>query len=340
MQSKVLENVSLKDYNTFGVEARASFFIEISRREELPEIYNNPRYYSVPKLVLGGGSNVLFTQNFNGLIVHIGIQGISVRETQDTVLVRSGGGVKWNDLVQYCVSKGYAGIENLSLIPGTVGASPVQNIGAYGVELRDVFRSCIAYDTLEHKWRVFDNAACEFGYRDSIFKQPLHKGRYIICEVELELSRSPNINTSYGAIQSELNARGINHPTIADVSQVVSHIRVTKLPDPSTIGNSGSFFKNPIVDFNFFRHLQSKFVDIIHFPTNTGKIKLAAGWLIEQCGWKGVRYGNTGTWKNQALVLVNYGNASGTEVYDFSERIIASVFEKFGVRLEREVNMV
>lgn len=340
MQLDVLENISLKNYNTFGVEANAAFFFEVSEPEQLTGLYEHPSYQDTPKLVLGGGSNILFTQNYAGLVVHIAIPGISEFKTSNAIHIRSGAGVRWHDLVRYCVIRGYGGIENLSLIPGTVGAAPVQNIGAYGVELKDVFYSCKAFDTEEQQWRLFTKEDCAFGYRESIFKKKENKGRFIITEVELCLPIDSAINTSYGAIQSELARREIVHPTISDVSEVVCDIRVAKLPDPSTIGNSGSFFKNPIIDFSFFRHLQSKFVDIVHYRLDKHKVKIAAGWLIEQCGWKGVRYGNTGTWKNQALVLVNNGNATGSEVYVFSEQIIASVYEKFEIELQREVNVV
>ncbi|TCK85769.1 UDP-N-acetylmuramate dehydrogenase [Albibacterium bauzanense] len=333
------ENKSLKELNTFGVQAVAKYFIEVNSEQELSDIFEDERVNDLPLLVLGGGSNMLFTQNFNGLVLHIKIGGIEIREQGSDRYITAGGGVVWNDLVQYCVNHGYAGIENLSLIPGTVGAAPVQNIGAYGVELMDVFESCRAYDRILKTWVEFDKAACKFSYRDSIFKRE-GKDRYIITSVTLKLSTVPHLVLDYGAVLAELQSRKISNPSIKDVSKVISEIRVSKLPDPLTIGNSGSFFKNPIIESVDFQKLQSIFMDIVHYPIQSDKVKLAAGWLIEQCGWKGVKVGNTGTWKNQALVLVNYGNANGLEVYEFSEAIIESVYKKFGVRIEREVNII
>ena len=335
----IQENISLKEHNTFGVDAVAKYYANIENEKQIAELFEKEDVLTVPMLILGGGSNILFTRNFPGLILQIQIEGIKVKKAGTDIFVTAGGGVVWNDLVKFCVSHDFAGIENLSLIPGTVGAAPVQNIGAYGVELMDVFESCRAYDLLENKIVEFDKEACEFSYRDSFFKRE-GKGRYIITEGTLKLSTIPTLNISYGAVQSELQQREILRPTIQDVSKVISEIRVSKLPDPSTIGNSGSFFKNPIIEYEQFENLQSAFSDIVYYPIQSDKIKLAAGWLIEQCGWKGLKVGNTGTWKNQALVLVNNGNATGREVYDFSETIIKSVYEKFGVLIEREVNII
>lgn len=339
MSIAIQENISLKQHNTFGIEVSAKYFVRIEHREQLVELFSIERFRSIPKLVLGGGSNMLFTKDYDGLVIFINIKGINHDVNGEVVQVTAGGGEVWNDLVQYCVSRDFAGIENLSLIPGTVGAAPVQNIGAYGVELKDVFHECIAFDTLSKEFKVFRKEDCRFDYRDSLFKSS-EKDRYIITSVSLGLSTIPNINTSYGAIEQELKVQEIHSPTIQDVSDVVSKIRVSKLPDPSTIGNSGSFFKNPVVDVDFFVQLKPHFVDIVYYPINKSKVKLAAGWLIEQCGWKGVREGNTGTWKNQALVLVNHGSATGSEVYIFSEKVIASVYSKFGIVLEREVNVI
>jgi UDP-N-acetylmuramate dehydrogenase len=290
-------------------------------------------------LVLGGGSNLLFTKDFKGLVIKVSIPGISSVVEEDDVIVTAGAGVIWNDFVNYCVNSGFAGVENLSLIPGTVGASPIQNIGAYGVELKDVFHSCTAYEIATAEERIFNFADCKFGYRDSIFKNEL-KGQYIITAVSFKLNTKARINTQYGAIQTALLDRKIVHPTIADISRVVSEIRVSKLPDPSTIGNAGSFFKNPVIAHLQFEELAGKFPDVVHYPAADDKVKLAAGWLIEQCGFKGKVVGHTGTWKNQALVLVNHGAATGQEVYTFSEQIINTVFNRFGVMLEREVNIL
>lgn len=339
MDLVIQENIPLKGYNTFGIDISARYFVQIESEEQLVELFSNERFIAIPKLILGGGSNILFTKDYEGLVVFINIKGITYEENSDLIQVRAGAGEVWNDLVQYCVVRDFAGIENLSLIPGTVGAAPVQNIGAYGVELKDVFHSCVAFDTHDRSFRIFERTDCKFGYRDSLFKSE-EKGRYIISSVSLNLSKTPLINTSYGAIEQELQNQQIHSPSIKDISDVVSKIRVSKLPDPSTIGNSGSFFKNPIVNIDFLVQLQSDFVDIVHYPINKNEIKLAAGWLIEQCGWKGIKEGNTGTWKNQALVLVNHGNAGGSEVYDFSEKIVKSVYAKFGVKLEREVNII
>jgi UDP-N-acetylmuramate dehydrogenase len=253
--------------------------------------------------------------------------------------LKAAAGEVWNDLVQYAVKKDFAGMENLSLIPGSVGASPVQNIGAYGVELETIFESCRVFELATGSFKTFTKADCGFSYRESIFKQA-RKDQYIVTEVSFRLSLVPSIRTSYGAIQEELKHRGINKPTIKDVSEVVSAIRVSKLPDPSTIGNAGSFFKNPIISAAEFERVQASFPEVVHYPAANGQIKLAAGWLIEQCGWKGKVVGHTGTWKNQALVLVNHGGASGSEVFAFSEQIIASVNERFGLCLEREVNVI
>lgn len=333
------QNVSLKNHNTFGVEAQARWFAEIKNENELQSLFAEPFVQDLPKLIIGGGSNLLFTRNFEGLVIWINNKGISHEISGRQVKVKAAAGEVWNDLVNYTVGHGFAGMENLSLIPGTVGASPIQNIGAYGVELENIFDSCRAYEIATGQFRIFNKADCGFSYRESVFKQAL-KGQYIITEVNYLLKQNAVLNTSYGAIREELALRGISNPSIKDISEVVSAIRVSKLPDPATIGNAGSFFKNPVISLDQFRKLLSVFPDIVNYPMPDGQIKLAAGWLIEQCGWKGKVYGCTGTWKNQALVLVNHGNATGTEVFNFSELIIASVYKRFGVRLEREVNII
>jgi UDP-N-acetylmuramate dehydrogenase len=298
----------------------------------------DPQWAHTRRLVMGGGSNMLFKNDFNGLAIRINIRGIEHRINHEEVFVEAGAGEVWNDLVNYCVDREYAGIENLSLIPGSVGASPIQNIGAYGVELKDVFKSCRAFEIATGGFKTFTREDCRFGYRESIFKGEL-KDQYIITSVKLHLSLIPNVNLKYGAIEQELVNRNITSPTIKDVSRVVSHIRVSKLPDPSTIGNAGSFFKNPVISKDQFAVVQSKFPEVVNYPAGDA-VKLAAGWLIEQCGWKGKVVGHTGTWKNQALVLVNHGGATGEEVYSLSSQIIDSVYRKFGVLLEREVNII
>jgi len=335
---QIQENVSLKYFNTFGINASARYFVEIAHEDDLAELFMDPQWMHVKRLVMGGGSNMLLKSDFDGLVIRVNIRGIEHRLNQKDVFVEAGAGEVWNDLVNYCVDRGYAGIENLSLIPGSVGASPIQNIGAYGVELKDVFKSCRAFEIATKEFKTFTKEDCQFGYRESIFKEEL-KEQYIIVSVKLHLSLIPNINLKYGAIEQELANRNITNPTIKDVSRVVSHIRVSKLPDPSTIGNAGSFFKNPIISQQLFEDVQSKFPEVVHYPAEGG-VKLAAGWLIEQCGWKGKVVGNTGTWKNQALVLVNHGGATGEEVYSLSSQIIDSVYSKFGVLLEREVNII
>ncbi|WP_257670082.1 UDP-N-acetylmuramate dehydrogenase [Parapedobacter tibetensis] len=342
MQLLFKKNFSLKNHNTFGVEAFARQFIEINNEEELIQLFTQQRdVVQQPILVLGGGSNVLFTKDFDGLVIRINIQGISHTISGTDVMVVAGAGVIWNDLVWYCVDRRFAGIENMALIPGTVGAAPIQNIGAYGAELQDVFVRCRAFDTQTGEICTFDKEDCRFSYRESIFKSEA-KGRYIITQVTLKLSLNPTINTSYGAIGVALSKRNIQEPSIKDIAETVSSIRTDKLPDPSTIGNSGSFFKNPIITVQYLRHLQSTFpdMDFVYYPVAGEQVKIAAGWLIEQCGWKGKKVGDAGTWKNQALVLVNHKNASGMDIYNLSEQIIHDVESKFGITLEREVNII
>ena len=336
---QIQQNVSLKNFNTFGLDAKARYFVEISHVDELVELFLDPQWQQTERLVLGGGSNMLFVKDFEGLVIRMNIRGIEHRISHDEVFVEAGAGEVWNDLVNFCVAHQYAGLENLSLIPGSVGASPIQNIGAYGLELKDVFDTCEAFEIATGAIKTFTKADCHFGYRDSVFKTEL-KGKYIITSVKFKLSLVPDVKLHYGAIKDELIKRDITSPTIKDVSQVVSHIRVSKLPDPSTIGNAGSFFKNPVITSVEFEKVHSSYPEVVHYPAGEGYIKLAAGWLIEQCGWKGKVVGHTGTWKNQALVLVNHGGATGEEVYSLSSQIIDSVYTKFGVMLEREVNII
>src|ERR1700753_2866757 len=283
---QIQENVSLKNFNTFGVEAKARWFVEISHKDELTELFLDPMWKTTKTLVLGGGSNMLLVSDFDGLVVRINIRGIEHRISHEDVFVEAGGGEVWNDLVNFCVIRGYAGLENLSLIPGSVGAAPIQNIGAYGVELQDVFHSCTAFEPASGHIKIFTKDECNFDYRESAFKNEL-KGRYIITSVKLHLSLTPNLNLKYGAIEQELANRGVTAPSIKDVSQVVAHIRVSKLPDPSTIGNAGSFFKNPVISAEEFKQVHLNHPDVVNYPSGNGLVKLAAGWLIEQCGWKG-----------------------------------------------------
>lgn len=333
------ENFSLKSLNTFGLTARARYFAEAGNTEELKAILTDPKSAGVTKMILGGGSNILFTRDFDGLIIHNNIGGISkLSEDTDSVLLQAGGGVIWHEFVLYAVEHGYSGIENLSLIPGTVGAAPMQNIGAYGVEIKDTFHSLVAVDLSNGESRTFNLEQCHFGYRDSVFKRE-EKGKYIIVSVIFRLRKNPVINTSYGAIEEQLKSMGIEKPGIKDVSNAVIAIRRSKLPDPKEIGNAGSFFKNPEIPMAQYEDLKRTFPDMVAYKIANDKMKLAAGWLIEQCGWKGKRVGNAGMHARQALVLVNYGGATGEELINHARNVQKSVKEKFGVEIEMEVNV-
>ncbi len=338
---KFHENYPLKDITTFHAKVYAKDYTEFISASELKGILSAPILKEKPFMILGGGSNVLFTGDYNGIIIRNAIKGIEViREEGSDIYIKANGGEKWHDFVMYCVSHNYGGVENLSLIPGTVGAGPIQNIGAYGVELKDTLFEVQAMNIHTLEVKEFSNADCKFGYRDSIFKGE-EKGKYVILAVTLKLERNPKkVNVSYGTVSKELEVMGIANPTIADVSKAVINIRSSKLPDPEKLGNAGSFFKNPVIANSAFEKLKEKFPAIVSFPAHGGHTKLAAGWLIEQCGWKGKRIGDAGVHKDQALVLVNYGDATGKEIYDLSTEVIKSVKEKFGVELEREVNMI
>ena len=330
-------NKNLKEYNTFGISVKAEMFAVFSSIEELKQIlsFRNDKKL----LVLGGGSNLLLTKDFDGLVIKNEIKRFEViEETASEVIVESGAGENWHEFVLNCIDKGFGGIENLSLIPGSVGASPMQNIGAYGVEIKDVFESLSAYHIASGEIHYFDKTKCEFGYRESIFKNKV-KGEYIILTVTFRLTKNPTINSSYGAINEQLKVMGIENPTIKELSAAVIAIRQSKLPDPKIIGNAGSFFKNPTVEITLLEQIQKNYPDIPNYPALNGR-KLAAGWLIEKAGWKGRTFDNYGVHKLQALVLVNYGNCTGQEIFDLSSQIIQDVFEKFGVLLEREVNIL
>lgn len=292
-------------------------------------------------IFLGGGSNVLFTGNYEGLVLRNCIRGIEiVEENSDYVYLKAYSGENWHDLVMHCVAKNWGGIENLSLIPGTVGAAPMQNIGAYGVELEQVFISLEAFNLHDLRLETFTKEQCNFGYRESVFKRHL-KGQYFIYSVTLRLEKHPRIHAEYGDIKQVLANRGIDaaNATISDISKAVIEIRQSKLPDPKEIGNSGSFFKNPVISAEHFESLKEQYPGIKGFEQYNG-VKVPAAWLIEQCGWKGKRVGNTGSHARQALVLVNYGGATGSEVWQLAQDIIASVEAKFGVKLEPEVNII
>lgn len=340
MALQIHHNYSLKSNNTFGIDVNAAFFSEVHTIAELKEVLSNPGLKDQELLILGGGSNVLFTGNFNGLVIHNCLKGIAVvREDEDFIYLHAASGEIWHDLVVYAVSKGWGGIENLSLIPGSVGASPMQNIGAYGVEIKDTFHSLEALDLKSRELVTFNYADCHFGYRESVFKHEL-RNRYFITGVTYKLSRNPVLNTSYGAINQELAKLAIDHPTVKDVSDAVIRIRRSKLPDPAVLGNAGSFFKNPEVEATVYAALKEKFNDLVAYPLADGNYKLAAGWMIEQCGWKGKRVGDTGAHKDQALVLVNYGNAKGKEIQELAAEIRDSVYDRFGVWITPEVNIV
>lgn len=335
------ENFSLKAYNTFSVDAKAKYFTEVNSVEELKETLKFSNTQTLPLLFLGGGSNVLFTQDFDGLVIQLNLKGISEEIiNENEVLVTAKAGENWHEFVQFCLNKNYGGLENLSLIPGNVGTSPMQNIGAYGTEIKDIFVSCKVLNLQTSEVETFDLEKCRFGYRDSIFKQE-GKGKYVILEVTFKLTReNHNIKTEYGAIKTELENLGIQNPTIQDVSKAVINIRQSKLPDPKVIGNAGSFFKNPTILLAQFEDLKLKFENIQGYP-NGDFVKVPAGWLIEQCGWKGKQIGNVASHQLQSLVIINVtGNATGKEIFDFSTMIIESVKEKFGIELEREVNMI
>lgn len=335
------ENFSLKPYNTFGVDAKSRYFTDVHSAEELIEALNYSKTGTLPLLFLGGGSNILLTRNFDGLAIQLNLKGIHEDFINDNeVLVTAKAGENWHEFVIFCLNKNYGGLENLSLIPGNVGTSPMQNIGAYGTEIKDSFVSCTVLNLENLQLETFNLEQCRFGYRDSVFKQE-GKGKYVILEVTFKLTRKDHkIKTEYGAIKSELENLGIENPTIQDVSKAVINIRKSKLPDPKEIGNAGSFFKNPTIILTQFEELQQKFENIPGYA-NGDFVKVPAGWLIEQCGWKGKQIGNVASHTLQALVIINAtGKATGQEIFDFSTQIIDSVKDKFGIELEREVNII
>ena len=328
-------NVDLKPFNSFGLTATAQYFSKLSSVEELSNLNTD-----APVLVLGGGSNLLFRNNVEGYVLKNEIMGIEVvREDADHVYVKAGAGENWHGFVEHCIANNWCGVENLALIPGCIGASPMQNIGAYGVEIKDVFHSLDAWHLRDQETHTFSLEDCAFGYRESVFKRK-YKGQYVITHVTYRLRKTPEYHISYGAIQQELERMGVQELSIRAVADAVIHIRRSKLPDPAIIGNAGSFFKNPEVPADSFAALRLRFPDIVGYPTSAGMVKLAAGWLIERAGWKGYRRGDAGVHAKQALVLVNYGQATGDEIYQLSEEILHSIDAQFGVQLEREVNIV
>lgn len=345
------ENISLKAYNTFGIDAMAKQFASFSSIDELQQfLHPSIPNHQLQTLILGGGSNILFTKDFDGLVLKNELKGIElVHEDEQHYYVRAAAGEAWHGFVLHCINNNYAGVENLSLIPGNVGASPMQNIGAYGVEIKDVFHELEAYHVHDKTVVRFSLDDCAFGYRESVFKRRF-KDQFVILNVTYKLNKQAKFNTSYGAINQELEAMGVTDISIKAISQAVINIRSSKLPNPKEIGNAGSFFKNPTIDAELLNELQRSFPNIPHYPAPSIQhpassvqplsYKLAAGWLIEQCGWKGFRKGDAGCHAKQALVLVNYGHATGQEIYDLSEDILQSVQNRFGVLLEREVNIL
>ncbi len=336
-----LPDYSLKAFNSFQMDVQARFFAAFQTHEMMQELLE--QYQGLPAMpmhILGGGSNILFTKDVDGLILRNALKGIElVDEDADHYYVKAMAGENWHEFVCYCIEQGYAGLENLSLIPGSVGASPMQNIGAYGVEIKDVFHSLEAWHINEKHNEIFYLKDCEFGYRESVFKEK-YRNRFIITSVTYKLNKKPVFHTSYGAITQELEKMGVQELSISSIAKAVVNIRRSKLPDPEKLGNAGSFFKNPSISTRHFKRLQETFPGIVGYRVNESKIKLAAGWLIEQCGWKGYRKGDAGCHEQQALVLVNYGKAKGTDIYLLSTEIMESVYKKFGVKLDREVNII
>lgn len=332
-------NVSLRSFNTFGIDAKAKSYCNITSISMLKEVLE--KQHTNPLFILGGGSNMLLTQDIDALVLHINLKGIEVvSKTEETVIVKAMAGENWHDYVQWCLNQNYGGIENLSLIPGNIGTSPIQNIGAYGVELKDVFVSCEAINIKDQTFKTFSKADCHFGYRESVFKQDL-KGQYIITSVNLELTKTNhNLHIDYGAIKNELETLNVTKPSIQDISKAVIAIRQSKLPDPKDIGNSGSFFKNPIISSLHFSELQKNFPDAPFYKISDDEVKVPAGWLIEKAGFKGKRFNNYGVHEKQALVLVNYGNASGKEILELAQLIQTTIKQLFNIIIETEVNII
>lgn len=330
------ENLSLKKFNTFGIDVTAKEIIYLKELNQLDKISNLKDCF-----IIGGGSNILLTKNIDKQVIINQTKGIcSINEDEFHIELAVASGEDWHELVMYCIQKGYGGIENMSLIPGSVGAAPMQNIGAYGREIKDVLTYVNAVNLDTKKMKKFTNQACEFGYRESIFKKSA-KDKYFIADIGIRLTKKDHlINTSYGDIKTWLNSNKIEKPSIQDVSNAVIAIRKSKLPDPAQLGNSGSFFKNPVIPASHYKNLLQKFPEIKSYPINDEEVKVPAGWLIESLGWKGKRIGNTGAHNKQALVLVNYGNAMGNEVQQLSEDIKKSVWETYQIKLETEVNII
>src|SRR3989304_6956994 len=337
---EIQKNFPLKKINTFGIDVNAKYFVNVESEDQLRGIFSDSKYSNLHRLILGGGSNILLTRDFSGLVIKVSIPGIKIlEENEKSVFIEAGAGVVWHDLVSFSVKRNLGGIENLSLIPGTVGAAPIQNIGAYGQELKDSFYSLSAFNIKNHSTIEMNSAECKFGYRYSIFKNELRE-KFIITKVTLKLQKNPVLNIEYGNLNEELKKSGKESFSVKDVSDVICKIRQSKLPDPNFIGNAGSFFKNPEIPNPRFKILNEKFSGIIGHEIPGNKTKIAAAWLIEQCGWKGKRFGDAGVYEKQALVLVNYSNAKGEEIFKLAEEIKESVQEKFGIFLQEEVRII
>ncbi len=338
---QIQENISLQRYNSFGIDLSAKYFSEFTDIDSLAELLEHAELReSLPLLILGGGSNILLTHPVNGFVLKNNIPGIyKTAETDQHVYVTVGAGENWHRMVMYCIDQGWAGLENLALIPGNTGASPMQNIGAYGVEIKDCFEQLEAWDKEDRKLVNFKAADCEFGYRESVFKGK-YRNRFVICNVSFRLNKYPQFHISYGAIKEELDKANVSELSIRAIADAVIRIRSSKLPDPAKIGNAGSFFKNPEISAEQFILLKENHPGIVGYPLPGGGVKLAAGWLIEKAGWKGYREGDAGCHERQALVLVNYGKATGAEILALADKICASVEEIFGVQLQKEVNIV
>lgn len=336
----IFYHVSLKPYNTFGIDASGHYFATITSADDFLDLRESKTYQQHERLILGGGSNMLLTRDFDGLVIKNELKGIvTVWEDEQYAWVRCAAGEVWHDFVMYCIGKNLGGLENLSLIPGCTGASPMQNIGAYGVEIKDAFHSLEAIHTITGERATFSASDCGFGYRESVFKRQ-YKNQFLITSVTFRLDKQPRFHIEYGAIKQELDKMQVSELSIKAISQAVINIRSSKLPDPKVIGNAGSFFKNPEVSKDKYETLKTQFPGLVAYPLDHGGYKLAAGWLIEQCGLKGFRRGDAGVHALQALVLVNYGGATGSEIYDLSGHVLESVQHKFGVQLEREVNII
>jgi len=333
---EITQNSSLQSLHSFGSNEKANYFATIDSIEAIEKSIQWAKEKNTPYLILGSGTNILFTRTFEGLVLKMDIMGIKkLKETASEVYLEVGAGENWHHFVIYCVQKGWGGVENLSLIPGTVGAAPIQNIGAYGVEAKDCIESVTAYDTQSAQFITLQNSECGFGYRTSLFK--IEKTRYIISSVQFILQKQPIFRTEYGAIKEVLHQKNNKQPSVEAISNAVIQIRSEKLPDPKKLGNAGSFFKNPTITKDFFEVLIVKFPKMIAYPITDDTYKIAAGWLIEACGWKGIQKGNVGCYEKQSLVIVHYNNGPGIEIYNFSEEIIQSVLAKFEILLEREV---